>query len=312
MNEYEICYRCTLPINTVWPASCAWDIFISAYTRADRVLQIYDKSTSVHKHWLVFPEYCFPSNECPNGAFIFDTNDEADYISRFISSIDINETSKICIDTTGFIRPYLVYIIGYLESQGIKEFDAIYTEPVKYAKRENTNFSLPSPVLLRQIAGFEGVHSTDTSHDLLLINSGYDHELISLVAENKKHANKVQLFGFPSLRADMFQENMLRAYQAEEAIGARDENSILYAPANDPFATAQVLHDYITKREAIKEFTNFYFSPIATKPQVIGFTLFFLKEMRNRPASMLFPFSTRYSEKTSTGISRIWKYHIEL
>ena len=63
------------------------------------------------------------------------------------------------------------------------------------------------------------------------------HQLIAQVAENKEFSKKVQIFGLPSLRAHMYQENVLRAYKAEEAVGRDtvDESSSYFAPANDPF-----------------------------------------------------------------------------
>lgn len=123
------------------------------------------------------------------------------------------------IDITGFIRPYLIFLVRWLAEQGVRRFDALYSEPVIYSKREQTRFSDETVVEVRQIAGFEGTHNPDTSNDYLIIRAGYDHPLIAAVAENKELSRKIQIFGLPSLRADIYQENVLRAYRAEEAVG---------------------------------------------------------------------------------------------
>ena len=64
------------------------------------------------------------------------------------------------------------------------------------------------------------MHKPDVSNDILIIGSGYDDELISKIADNKNHCKKLQIFGFPSLRPEMYQENILNSHKASEAIGA--------------------------------------------------------------------------------------------
>ena len=49
------------------------------------------------------------------------------------------------------------------------------------------------------------------------------------------------LFGFPAISPGMFQENILRAHEAEAAIETecfKDMDSNIYAPAYDPFVSA--------------------------------------------------------------------------
>ncbi len=127
-----------------------------------------------------------------------------------------------------------------------------------YSKREKTQFSNEVVAEVRQIAGFEGVHNPETSNDYLVIGAGYDHQLIAQVAESKDSSKKIQIFGLPSLRADMYQENVLRARNAEEAVGRQtsDESSNYFAPANDPFVTASTLHEIVSRLEARKPITN--------------------------------------------------------
>ncbi|MGO9022459.1 MAG: hypothetical protein ACLQVJ_29330 [Syntrophobacteraceae bacterium] len=315
MIDYSIYYKTSLSISLPWPEENRWDVFISAYTSAERVLRVFDKVDADSKHWLVLPEYQFDSNGLPPNSFHFhDVGQEAQCISDFWDNCKIDTGMSICVDTTGFIRPYLVFFIGWLVAKGLHHVDLLYSEPIHYEKKERTAFSGPNIIDIRQVAMFEGIHSPDTTNDVLIINAGYEDNLISLVAEYKNNARKVLLLGFPSLRADMYQENVLRTRLAEEAIGLRPEigNTSILAPAYDPFVTANVLKKHIDDLNARKPITNLYICPLATKPQLIGCTLHYLFELKDKPCSIIFPFSDSYSRKTGIGISRIWKYTLEL
>jgi hypothetical protein len=208
----------------------------------------------------------------------------------------------------------LIFLLRWFADNGVKRFDALYSEPVVYSNREQTRFSDEVVVAVRQISGFEGTHNPDTSNDYLIIGAGYDHQLIAQVAENKEASMKIQIFGLPSLRADMYQENVLRAHRAEEAVGRHtvDESSSYFAPANDPFVTAATLREIVGRISVRKPITNLYLSPLSTKPQVVGFALYHLTEQRNNATSVIFPFCDAYDQETSTGVARIWKYTVEL
>lgn len=315
MIDYTVLYKSELPVDGDWPPEARWDIFISAFTAAERVRRVYEKVSAGSKHWLVFPEYGFAKDEYPATGFTFSGSDEAEYVKAFWdSSIGDIKGKTLAIDITGFIRPYLIFLTRWLSEHGIPRFDALYTEPVIYSKREQTRFSDEVVVEVRQIAGFEGRHNPDTSNDYLIIGAGYDDQLIAQVAENKEFSKKIQLFGLPSLRADMYQENVLRAHRAEEAVGrsTADESSSYFAPANDPFVTASTLREIVNRLNARKPITNLYLSPLATKPQVLGFALYYLTECRNTATSLIFPFCEAYNQETTTGLSRILKYTVEL
>jgi hypothetical protein len=313
--DYTVLYKDELPVEDAWPSEARWDLFVSAFTAAERVRRVFEKVPATSKHWLVFPEYNFSAADRPVEAFASSVRDEAEYIKAFwTSAIGDIAGRTICVDTTGFIRPYLVFLVKWLIEQGIHRFDALYTEPVIYIKREKTQFSNEVVAEVRQIAGFEGVHNPETSNDYLVIGAGYDHQLIAQVAESKDSSKKIQIFGLPSLRADMYQENVLRARNAEEAVGRQtsDESSNYFAPANDPFVTASTLHEIVSRLEARKPITNLYLSPLATKPQVLGFALYYVTERRNTATSLIFPFCESYNQETTAGLSRIWKYTVEL
>jgi len=316
MIDYTIFYKCELPVSGPWPLGNEWDVLLSAYTDAERVRLVFDKACAAQKHWLVFPEYNYRSTDSvPAGAFLHPARNEAEYVQAFWRRLSPDIAAKrICVDTTGFIRPYLLFLLRWFIEQGIRRVDALYTEPVRYANAEKTSFSDEAVTEVRQVVGYEGQHLTDISQDVLIIGAGYDDKLIAEVAEHKDQARKIQIFGLPSLRADMYQQNILRAHRAESAVGTpiHDDSSNFFAPANDPFVTAAVLQELVNGLRQRNRITNLYLSPLATKAQVLGFALYYLSECRNAPVSLLFPFCAAYERETTKGLTRIWKYTIEL
>lgn len=310
MIDYTVFYKHVMPASGSWPAT-DWTLFLSAFTSAERVHYVFKEAMAVRKKWLIFPEYGYLESEYPLDCFAPSTRDESEFVLSLMAELSVNlKAERICIDVTGFIRPYLLYLLRYLADQGVKKFDAIYSEPTKYSNREKTQFSDEEVIEVRQVSGYEGTHVPDTGNDLLIIGSGYDHELISQVAENKIHARRVQMFGFPSLRADMYQENVCQAKKAEGAVGS--DCATLFAPAYDPFVTAQVLSECISRFSTQRLISNLYLSPLATKAQVLGFGLYYVVERVNSAASIVFPFCRSYAQETSTGVSRVWKYTVEL
>ena len=115
-------------------------------------------------------------------------------------------------------------------------------------------------------------------------------------------------------RPEMYHENVCQAELAAEAIGGGVANRTnnFFAPAYDPFITAFVLKKIVAGIKKHGDFSNLYLCPLATKAQVLGFSLFYLMEMNDTPCSIIYPFCDELEKKTSEGISRIWKYTVEL
>lgn len=109
----------------------------------------------------------------------------------------------------------------------------------------------------------------------------------------------------------MYQQSQYRASKVDE-IFSDDNDDIWFAPANDPFETANTLRRIVVAKERTKPITNLYLSPLSTKAQTIGFAIYFINEcLDKRDASVIIPEIKSYSEKTSIGLSAIWKYQIE-
>ena len=237
---------------------------------------------------------------------IIDSDENYDIMMEMANNIDVND-KEICIDATGFLIPDLLFLIRYLNSKGVNHLDIIYTEPLKYKKAEDTQFS-DNFYDVKQIYGMSGTHISKMDNDMLIIAAGYDHSRIVDVANKKKTAKKVLLYGFPSISPGMFQENVYRAFGAEPALGSecfRDMDMNIYAPAYDPFVTAQIIKEYVQNNP----YTNLYLAPLSSKPQALGLALFFLWEKGyQKNISIIYPMCKNYITDNSEGIARIWKY----
>ncbi len=291
------------------------DLFLSAFTSSGRVRDVYAHSPARRKRWVIFPEYGYGECEFPRGAIVLGAVDEAEAGMQYLPGmLDDARRGDICVDITGFPRAHLVFLLRWLVIQGVKVIRLLYTEPEVYAEREKTSFYQGNVIEVRQIRGCEGVHIADTSQDILVIAAGYDHELIKYAAESKNNARKIQILGLPALRPEMYQENVLRAKLASEAVGGEIAGGVntWFAPANDPFVTADVVSRIVDVERGRGKVTNTYLCPLSTKPQVVGMTLFFLWEALEGPSSIIFPITSRYSRETSKGHSRVWVYTVEL
>jgi hypothetical protein len=313
--KYEFCYKESWDFSSTWQVN-GWDVFISAFNSSERVRNVFDQVSAGAKHWFISPEYGYRSDELPPAeqCFVGDGNDEGASIVEFAGQLNCDlSKSRVCVDTTGFMRHHLLILIRHLVELGVHKFDALYSEPLQYAKKEKTVFSDGEVREVKQIPGFEGNHNPDTSNDLLIIGAGYDHPLIAHAAEFKSNAKKIQVLGFPSLRPDMYQENVLQAHKAAEQMGARvGQVDSVFAPANDPFVTASTLARVVDKFARAKPITNLYLCPISTKALTLGFGLYYLSEWSGKNASVILPYTRTYSKQTSEGVGRIWWYRIEL
>ena len=110
------------------------------------------------------------------------------------------------------------------------------------------------------------------------------------------------------MKADMFQENILAASSAELFSTCPLTNSI-FAPAYDPFVTAQAIKDYVEKKQMEKPITNLYLAPLSSKPQALGMALYYLwEDGSNKPMSIIYPICDKYVQDNAIGIGRIWIY----
>ena len=315
MDEYLLFYKERLPVRAKWTRT--WDVFVSAFNSSARVAEVASRVRAKDRHWLMLPEYGYTREEHPTAGRVFaqEAESEADYIAGFLSHVGSDLAGKrVVVDITGFVGHYVIALMDALQRNGVTVVDVIYAEPGRYLQSERTRFSDESVMDVRQVAGFEGVHTPDTTNDLLVLAVGYDYRLVAEVASNKEHAKKVQVFGFPSLRPDMYQESLLRASKVTEAVGpdAADPHHFRHAPAHDPFVTAAVVSTVVREHRKKHPRANVYLSPLSTKAQALGFALFYLRECRSTATSVLYPFCRTYARETSEGLSGAWLFRVEL
>jgi hypothetical protein len=285
-----------------------FDFFISAFEPCERVTTIYEKINAKNKYWLIFPQYEIPNEKKPKAEFFENESaSEDDYFKELFDKFPVDKNQNICIDITGFPRPHLIYLIRLLAFKKFLKINIIYTEPKQYAKGENTAFS----GFIDDIRIIPGCGPADnnpiTDNDVLIIGSGYDDKLMAKIAQFKRNCKiKFEVFGFPSLQADMYQESRLKSADIKESIG--ENVTSCFAPAYDPFITAELLKTIV---DGAKDATNFYLSPLSSKPQVLGFAYYFCKEGYNLPLSIIYPYSSKYLMNTTTGINRTWRYVLE-
>jgi len=308
-----------------------YDLFISAFTHEDIVTTTFNKLESKKKVWLIFPEYSIDRIHIKDEIFELNIKDEslkeAEYINAMYSKyIKPNKKAQICIDTTGFNKPYLVYLIILLKREGIHQIDFIYTEPKRYTKKDKTEFSSEKKeekkniiIEPRDIVSEHNYYSDAGENDLFIINVGYDSRLVNSVINSVSAMVKKPLLGFPSLQPIMYQENILNLIKSKTELGIEPNDELLYAPANNPFITAHVLSEYIKKyvnRYGEDTINNIYLSPLATKAQTLGMTLFYIFEQEKYDdldinLHIHYPFTNTYSASSSEGYFRINKYTIE-
>ncbi len=299
-----------------------YDLFISAYTDEEIVKNTYNHIESKEKLWLIFPEYELDlekiTGEIFNPALEDDNTKESDYINAMYQSyLDQNIGKKICIDTTGFNKPYLIYLIILLKEKNVQKIDFIYTEPQRYVKGNKTEFSEDS-ITPRDIVTFDESFPARGENDLFIVNVGYDSRLVRRVLDGKRAKIK-PLLGFPSLQPIMYQENIINLIKSKSELGINENEELLYAPANHPFITAQVISEYIEayiEKYGVEEIKKIYLSPLATKAQTIGMTLFYIFEKKKYQEKDIsihirYPFTNKYSSSSSEGVFRINKYTIE-
>lgn len=291
-----------------------WDTFISAFTLSDRVRQVYSRVRAERKHWLVFPDYAIPAVLTPREeAYEAADRDEDVYIGDFLRRSPVSG-SRVCVDTTGFLRPHLLFLLRELISlPQLEVVDFLYSEPGYYIKKEQTVFAGEAVDNVRPVRGFEGSKNPG-AEEVLIIGAGYDPHLISIACLRKPSAKKILLVGFPPLRPEMYQESVLQINCAAEEtrVDLKAEDAMHFVPAHDPFVTAEVLHRIVADVRASRgKDVNIYLCPLATKAQALGFGIFFECELARSSASILFPFSSSYSPETSKGIGRVWRFEVE-
>ncbi len=296
-----------------------WDFLLSAYDESERVQKPFELIQASRKEWIVHEEYKFLKQDRPVNATEMPASFDPPGMIAFVKARSEElRRGRVCIDSTGFIRPHLLVLLRALRDEGVRSFDVLYSDPMRYIEDENTRFTTGPVVDVEQVPGYAGVHrAASAASDLLVIGAGYDYDQIARTCEAKRASKKYVLIGLPSLQPHMYQESVLRIDRATEWIGTLPPQQRLYASANHPFAAAQALHDVITREERAADVQgesrgNLYLCPVGPKPHVLGFAVYYLRELEGGTSSIIYPFAEGYSRLTTQGLLRTWEYRIEL
>lgn len=308
MNIYDLGEREVFRKGEDFCVIGGWDLFLSGYNLSERVRYVFENSNAREKRWLIAKDYNIQDEDLPTDSHFIASEgcDEGEAVRGLLAGLGLSAEMRVCVDATGFVRQHLLFLLRYLHQQGIRRFDVLYAEPVSYKEKERTKFSGGAIGDVRQVVGYEGVASK-SGRDFLIIGTGYDQHMIGKVAEDRS-CRVIQMLGFPPLRADMYQENLIQVSRAEDYTG---KTEFIYAPANDPFRTAQVIREEVERERLAEELGNIFLSPLGTKVQVLGFAIYYLCEGIDRSCSIVYPMTTAYSNDTTIGIERVWRYGID-
>lgn len=319
-HDYGLYLREEIYGTSGWQPLGTYDLFLSAFNFGERTSIVFDQVSATRKIWLVHDEYGLQPSDLPTGEIFHQSGtDESTYCRSLIDGLIskgefVPETTSVCVDITGILRPHLMFLALYFKRLGVPSVDFIYAEPKHYTMGERTPFSTGSIYEVRPVRGFEGSLSSLNAQDFLVLGMGYDDRLLAAVAETKDKADKHQVFGLPSLRADMYQQSVLRSRKAADELGdpGFSEHNRSFAPANDPFGTAAVLSDLVARRLANEPSSSILLCPLGTKAQALGFAVYHMLGCQGNGARLIFPFSEGYSPKTGSELARAWLYRLEL
>jgi hypothetical protein len=314
MLDYSIFYRRSITPERIAKEVPAFDVFVSAFNLSDRVQRVFSDVVACRKVWLLHPEYGYNAMEEPQGCEVVrpDVLDEVSQVNHLLAVLGDLRGRSLCVDITGFMRHVLVFLVVKLANMGLGSVDIVYSEPISYSKAEETVFSTTTSGVVRTVRGMSA-SSLQQGKDHLIVGVGFDAKLISLVAHYKDDAVAHPIFAFPSLSADMYQQSAMKAAQSGEvALQGEWIDNRVFAPANDPFATAEVVRDLVDDIDRREASANIYMAPLSTKVQALGFALYWWLEGRVRGGvSLLLPECLTYSRETSSGLRRLWLYTVE-
>ncbi|MEI3848063.1 MULTISPECIES: hypothetical protein [unclassified Microbacterium] len=292
-----------------------YDLFLAALNDSARVHALADAVQASRKVWLVHDEYSYAAENLPAGEVVraSHSSSPADSWTQVLDALRASGPLKdlsIAIDITGMMRPHIVMLPFALKSVGVSKVTVFYSDPDSYKLGERTTFTRGPVERVGLIPGMEGAHSNQPSpRDALIVGAGYDHSLVTAVVDDKPNAEHVILLGLPGLQPHMYQESMLMLANSSNSIRHHRPASYIFAPANDPFATA---HELSTKVDSLGELDHLYLSAVGAKPHVLGFAWYYWCEGVARNASFLVPFAEKYDRETSKGVAAIHEYILEL
>ena len=148
-----------------------------------------------------------------------------------------------------------------------------------------------------------------------IVSVGYDDCLISQTFNNRGDYIFYPIYAFPSLGADMYQQSVIRTAGCEVAGSDSWLNNKKFAPANDPFLTAQKVSEIVREIDVSKKEhgKNIFLCAFSTKAQTLGMCLYWLYEGRflENGVNFLMPEWKIYAAETGMGVKKVSIYEVE-
>lgn len=311
--DYSLYQRDHFGIDSV--ADVRFDVFLSCHNDSERVHALFGAVSADRKILVLQAEYGYNPDEVSTDGEIhslaFGDNEFGQWL-QLLDSLQLDVANcRLAIDITGMMRPAVLVLPLVLKHMGFMSVSIYYTEPSVYAKGTATQFAKGNVRGVSTIPGTAGLPlGRESEGDLLIVGAGYDQELVSAVLESRRAALQLLLVGLPGLQPHMYQESLYQLSLVREEARDGGKNAVLYAPASDPFMTAQVISDEV-RRRGQHEKRDLYLSPLGAKSQVLGFAWFYALEGRVREATIVFPYSDSYSRETSLGVGRVNRFVLE-
>lgn len=311
--EYRLLRRQLVPISALSRLTRSTVLFALDGSRRSQLLLL--ERTVGRRVCALVGQYGFSQHEAddfeaqfPGVEFVWVPDlDEGSVTTTLVNALGSVDPRRFVIDITGFPRQHVMCIVGRLISLGWNGFRAMYAEPTAYVHEEDTVFSGEGQVTVRPVRGLEGSYRVGKA-ETLVIGTGYEVDLMQAVAYSRPRATKKLLFGLPPLQLTMYQENILQAMLASDAVEGTGKSDRLFAAAYCPFETAQVITDCVTR--GARKGENTFLAPLGTKVQALGFTLAYMYEFSGQTATMLTAATAKVRRGTALGVGRIWFFEI--
>ena len=218
--------------------------------------------------------------------------------------VGFSHYSRIAIDISCFTKPYFFSIIKFLkEYQNVRALTVFYTEPKSYLFPKGLYISYQStlgPLSVLEIPGFPGQENI-TERKLLVILLGFDGELSVYINEEISPDEVILVNGFPGYSPKFKDISLI----CNEKLSGNLNNQILYARANNPFDTFNLLEILRAKYQN----SSFSVAPLGTKPMALGACLF---AIANPSVRVIYPLPDSYTDVTTDECWRSWLYTLPM
>jgi len=205
---------------------------------------------------------------------------------------------KVILDISTFTKQYLFLILKFLDSFKLSQLRIFYTEPFKYAiKDQPLSFGYIDTVSVPSFGG----HIDILKPNLLIVFLGYEGERALALWERFAPHKTIVLIGRPKSekkwdgRVEKFNKKLINKISSKEK---------RYISSDNPFKIKQTINKLINRNSS--KF-NISISVLGPKPQAVGCFL----AVKNNPNVQLLYSIPKYHNEIyfSESISTIWEYY---